>query len=519
MIQSLPVLAKNKLEDNSRSLRRLRDIFDQLNRDQIRYCHWKSNIRLKEALNGETDLDLLVDWEQSADFERILLQHGVKRILAEPGRRYPSLEDYLGYDPESGKLFHLHIHYQLVLGEQFVKNYRIPVESRYLDAVITRFGVRVPSPEYELIILSVRALLKYRDRDVIKDTFSIRYPGIPAHILDEIKHLHNQTTEDDIEQALSSVFDMLPGDVIQEFLQVVLESPRSGIKFYALRRRLRKALGEYQRYSRGKARLIYFRESWQRRNSFFVRKTKGKMTFAKGGLSMALIGVDGAGKTTLHQQIIAWLNWKMDIQGYYLGSKEPSKQSEILYLVFRMFRRSQRSLTTRFGDDNILARWLEHGKWYFLHAHHAAIGKDRYKRYQYGTTRVLNGSTVVYDRFPLELISSGSDYRLLDGPQGPDLGSSLPGFLSKRLISRELEYYRMMHLPDYLIVLDVDPEISIQRKPDHSKETVTAKSRAINHLLASNGFSNHRARIVHIDANLPLEQVLDNLKTSIWGIL
>ena len=40
-------------------LRHLTDIFLTLNERGIRYCHWKSNVRLTESLEGLTDLDLL----------------------------------------------------------------------------------------------------------------------------------------------------------------------------------------------------------------------------------------------------------------------------------------------------------------------------------------------------------------------------------------------------------------------------------------------------------------------------
>jgi len=38
----------------------LRALFDSLRRAGVRYCHWKSNWRLRETLRGETDLDLLI---------------------------------------------------------------------------------------------------------------------------------------------------------------------------------------------------------------------------------------------------------------------------------------------------------------------------------------------------------------------------------------------------------------------------------------------------------------------------
>ena len=51
------------------------------------------------------------------------------------------------------------MHEVLVLGERYVKNYHLPIEREFLDSVRLLDGVPVPSPELELGVLAVRALL------------------------------------------------------------------------------------------------------------------------------------------------------------------------------------------------------------------------------------------------------------------------------------------------------------------------------------------------------------------------
>jgi len=519
MIQGIKLDSEVLINGNNNTLESLSKMFFDLNEKSIRYCHWKSNLRLNEALMGETDLDLLVDRKHSREFRQILLEHDVKPVLAAPGRRYSGLEDYLGFDRSSGKLFHLHVHYRLVLGEQFVKNYHLRIENQILDSVNLVSGVKVPTPEIELIILCTRALLKFRDRDVIKDVFSIRSPGIPAHIRKELEYLSDQTTIEAVDQVLSADLNILPRETILEFISIIQVNARNGRGLFRLRKNLRNFLRSYQRYSREKATYIYFKELWRRRNSFHPNKTQGRMTFANGGISLALIGVDGAGKTTLHQQLIAWLSWKMDIRGFYLGSKKPSKISDLLYLVFRMFRRSQRDLSGRFGKDSLIVQWLGSIKNNLLIAHYVSIGNDRYTRYLMATSSANNGSCVVYDRFPLEQISEEPDFRLMDGPLSPAVRENPPGYLGRTLISKELDYYQNMLLPDYLLVLDVDPEISIQRKPDHNREILSSKNRAIKDLLNNINVGNNGNYIFQINANLPFDDVLQQLKSVVWNTL
>ena len=138
MIFSIMITSQTKiyppiLEPEFPSLEAVAGLFQMLHAQGVRYVHWKSNIRLGLSLQGGTDLDLLVDKEHSRTFRQILLQQEIKPILPPQGQRYPGMEHYLGFDPASGKLFHLHVHYQLVLGDEYIKNFRLPLEEYFLQ--------------------------------------------------------------------------------------------------------------------------------------------------------------------------------------------------------------------------------------------------------------------------------------------------------------------------------------------------------------------------------------------------
>ena len=92
----------------------------------VSYCHWKSNEHLRPGTLGETDLDILVDRESASQVVQMLAETGYKRMAAVPARSYVGIEDYLALDQSSGRLIHLHLHYRLVLGEKFLKGYRVP---------------------------------------------------------------------------------------------------------------------------------------------------------------------------------------------------------------------------------------------------------------------------------------------------------------------------------------------------------------------------------------------------------
>ena len=493
-------------------------LFRELNRRGIRYCHWKSNIRLEKSLQGRTDLDLLVDRKDIPAFRQLLHAHGVKLALAAPGRDYPAVENHLGFDPSTGRLFHLHVHYQLVLGEQFVKNYRLPLESHFLNSVHLSQEVKIPSPELEIAVLSLRALLKYRARDFVRDVFSIRSSGLPADILHEIKSLLCETSVERIAQVLPRLAEVIPADVVLEFLQTVVRRPRAGFTFYRLRRRLRRALRPHQRHSRVAASARYLCELWRRRTRFRFAPQK-KMSMPAGGVTLALIGADGAGKSTVCQLLVQWLSWKLDVRRYYLGSKQPSRLSTSLYVAYRALRRSHRAVAEMLGDASLLSRGAGLVRDTFLGLHHLSIGYDRYFRYRAGARRALGGSIVIFDRCPLDSIPLGPGLRLMDGPQISSLLEGRTSTVLRALAKAEQRLYRKIRPPEFLFVLEVSPEVSFQRKPDHQPAVLQAKSSAISALASRASEGAARLNLSTIDANRPLDGVMSQLKSKVWELL
>jgi thymidylate kinase len=511
MQQVVSQMVQATAKEQTTALNTLVELFATLNRRGVRYCHWKSNLRLDLSLRGQTDLDLLIDTGHRELFRQVLEEYQVKLVEAAPGKRYPDIENYLGFDPAAGKMFHLHVHYRLVLGEQFVKNYRVPLEEEFLGSVHLDQGVNVPAPELELIILSLRALLKYRDRDAVKDVLSIRSPGIPAHILSEIHWLLEQTTVEAVSATLARMPDVVPADIVLDFLATVLRSPRDGAALYRLRQRVRRALRPYQRHGRPAASARYFRELWRRRKSLLKFGPAKGMTLPSGGPTVALVGVDGSGKTTLSHELSNWLAGQTNARLYYLGSKQPSWLSDWLYLAFRAARRGHRSVSRRLGQESPPAKALESVRQGLLYSHYLSVGLDRYRRYRLGRLEAKNGSIVIFDRFPLEAP--------LDGPETQRAASGRAGMLATALSRLETGLYAKFALPDLLVLLEVSPEVSAQRKPDHPREVIEAKRRTLQALRTRFATLPARQRPEVVNADLPFDDVLAQIKKAIWASL
>ena len=88
---------------------------------------------------------------------------GFKEALVPRSRRVPGVVNFLGVDGPTDKFVHIHAHYELVVGDDTTKNYRLPVERAYLESSVQGGLFRVPAPEYEFIGFVIRMLLKHAD--------------------------------------------------------------------------------------------------------------------------------------------------------------------------------------------------------------------------------------------------------------------------------------------------------------------------------------------------------------------
>lgn len=501
----------NKYSKGDRPLARAVELFQALNDQGIRHCHWKSNWNLDQSMRGLTDLDLLVDRSQALRFRGILCQQDFKQVLSEPFKQHPAMEDYLGFDRDSGRFVHLHVHYQLILGEQFVKNYHLPLEQAFLDSSDSYGGIKLPPPELETIVLVIRALLKYRDRDFIKDILSAGRRGLPADILKEFEYLLNQTTLESISSTLESQVDFVSCDIVLEFLAIIKAKRRPAFALYRLRRSLLNELRPYQRYSRWRAVIRYFRVGLAPRCllSFGRSSSSKKKTMMSGGLTIAVVGADGAGKSTVVRELRNWLSWRLTVRTYYMGSQDPSTMTKAIGWGSRVTGYAYRACCVFMGERN--ARFLSGLSRLFRSLHLIAIGMDRHNRYIAGRRNASQGSLVICDRYPLEAARMGS--RFMDGPRIASTHPREMGQLATALSQAEESIYRRIRPPDHLVILHVSPHVSAQRKPDDAQEMLESKCQALKRI---EGKGLH---VTDIDANQPLDQVLLQVKSAVWDLL
>jgi thymidylate kinase len=232
------------------------------------------------------------------------------------------------------------------------------------------------------------------------------------------------------------------------------------------------------------------------------------MQMNNGGLMIAIVGGDGAGKTTAVEEVYKWLSRNFTIKRFHMGKPKWS----FLTILIRGILKIGRSLgfypfyrgEIKYTNDTDL---LEFPGYPSL-IRGICNARDRYLTYTNARRFATNGGVVILDRFPLPQI------KFMDGPHIARLTANLKTTrLLKFLIDREERYYKKMVLPELLIVLRADPAIAVRRKTDEDEVSVRARSTEIWDM----DWKQTPAYLV--DANRSKEEVLSEVKRLVWSHL
>ncbi len=473
----------------------IRQLCEKLNAQGVRYVHWKSNINIHQALSGIDDLDLLVDREQTCVFFEVLHQLGFREVVDRPSRQIPGIHHLYGYDAASGQTVHVHAHFQLVLGHDMTKNYHLPLERAVLSSAQRDRLLPIASPSVELILYSLRMLLKFnrlhnplRKIDMLQNHRELEY----------LEHLAD-------EQAIDQILQHDLPSVDRALLDACRQAARPGVPNQLraqVQRRLHRALRPYARRSRPLDRWLKLARTAIRLIEVRLRIPKRKKRFSNGGLIVAVVGGDGAGKTTIVQHLAQHFGRFVATETAHLGKPRRDLLSHTARLVYRADKLGRRvlaatGLTTSGTDHPTLLKWKQF-----------CTARDRYRAYGRARRAATAGSIVLCDRWPLPGLT------LMDGPRPVDETTlSAEGQLTGWLRRQEIRLHHQIVRPDALVVLRVDPEIAVARKTDEHPDHVRPRSTQVWQF----DWQTLDAQVV--DASRPLEQVVSQVLQASWRAL
>lgn len=472
-----------------------KDLFSSWNDAGLLYCHWKSNEHLLPGLDGDTDLDVLLSRDDQTKGETILHELDFLQCKSQYGARYPNVDDWIGFDKETGKLIHLHLHYALVTGHKGMKEYELPWSERALRTRILDedFGVYIMEPNLEMVTLYTRIGLKASFIEIIRCWIGMF--KLEKDVKKEIVWLKARADWNKVLQLLdlfygknaATIIGIMQKELIDaddyQILRKVAEAnfkKDSSVKHFMRLREL-----SYLLYHICLKRIL-------KRLKPIISK---KVPISEKGLTVAFLGQDGAGKTTVTKNLIKWWSWKMDVRYVYLGSGEN-------YFSLK------KSLSHKLPSKGVFKYFRAMLGLSVL----SDVAKQSYKNVLKAEEIASKGGLVIFDRFPQTKYMSICDGPKLRKKVHDYFGNGVFSKLFAPMIKTEEKYIgkTVTHTPDVVIKLTLTPEESIRRKPHEDYEAVKQKHAIVNSLTFDN------SDVYTIDATMPFEDELLLIKNIIW---
>ena len=475
-------------------------LFERLFCEDILYCHWKSNLNLGKSCAGQTDFDLLVRIRDCEKFNTVLRDLEFKRIITPPSKQFPGIEDYLGFDSETGRLCHLHVHYKLILGQKYIKNHHLPIENIVLSDLRILDSVYIPSAEMELLLLVIRSCMKLSIKNILQYLLQNRKSFFPKNILNEFRFLLNDYKQYRFRDVLLKSGLPLSESRLLAFIEKLNNETLTIANILLLRFHIFKSLRpfRYQSYVKSYKKafklmlhmLPLINKIWPVPR----KKLNGR------GRSFSLVGADGSGKTTLVKDLIKWLSWKMQVRTFYFGIPKTLGLKVINKIVVNL-----RSLCQARGGKTFIPfldsiqNTLVAFKW-------VCIARKRLRIFNSFRKVAETGGVAITDRYPL------ADFWNMDVPMdGPRIRKE-GGNGGWKWADREEQLYLLFRSPTKVFVLKASIAVLRKRRNDLNPVSHNIKAEAVHSIEESH-------EICAIDANRPYDEVLINLKRKIWELL
>lgn len=498
------------------------------------HAYWKASRRLEEALQSQGDYDLLVLPEDRHRWEEALHRRGFQKFRPRRTQDLEEMAHYVGIF--QGQLIHLHLHFSPLSGEYDVWEYAFGTSSQALRHRVLHAGFQVYClrPELEFLLLLLRSVGEpkmggffslsskaQQDLDFIWEEISIenlaelfQEYNLPAELFSLLKSAKDLEQSMGEEKLLRDIYPFLKGSLSQ---------------FQRISSQRRQQL-HLRRQALGYAEVLSTKATPALLPSF---RQQRKLRATDRGLFVAIVGPDGAGKSTLTVALKTWLDEALDVEQIYLGKgnlvstiwqglaevkwtlleaagkerpqpKEVATPEEVQDLDIEAELERVHALSGASSFEEKRTPLREH-VWELSRVSQALrqLRKSRQARKERDKGRV-----VLTDRFPHHQERFGGGPAIQFSPE--------EGGLTR--ILGETERLLLTHLvtrqaPDVVIRLAISAEEAWKRKPDHNYEEIRQKVEAMERVRFP------RSREFVLDSTEPFDEVLTKAKQIIWDEL
>lgn len=478
-----------------------KETFQQFSENDINYCHWKSNEHLIEGLEGITDLDVLIEKSSYNETVKLLMQLGYKKGETISYLNYSSIEDYIGFDSNTGKIVHLHLHFELMIGKKFVKGLHLPWEDLIYKTTLIdeETGVNIINPNIEIILLFIR---NYSKKNLVH---KLKRKKLSKDDKVEFNWLKSRVTKEELKEFSKKLELGNLGEEINEYIEQSsnkkLNKIYKSIKIFLMEKLFFNNLPQNIKYFSLK--IIAAKNLILHR--YFNKPQRYRRGLSEGGIIIAFLGVDGAGKSTLIHSINKWLSWKIDTYNIYFGSGDGS--SSLLRLPLKIVaklrvKKRGNSLHIKESDTKKKNKKLKLAKVIWA----ITLAAEKKSKFKQMLKARSNGLIILTDRYPQTQIQGYND-----GPLLSEWKDS-KNILKQILYRYEIKTYNLSNYfqPDILLKLKIPQELSASRKNDTPLYMIKKKIDAIETISFNNSLE------VSIDTSGSVEESALLIKREIW---
>jgi len=418
----------------------------------IRYVHWKSNTNIEKALSGEDDLDILVSKEDKKKLFDVFHSNNIVAVNSYKDSYTSSISHHIGLDTGSNLLVHIHLHFELEIGYDHLKQFRIPLEEELISTGTRHKNIRISKVEFEYILLVIRLSLKNSLVGFIfKKPSKHLKPFLNPNEVEEYLDLSARSDMNQVQIVLHKYFGFLDKEIFHSCERLISENTYP-IKFLNNAFRFELSLDQYSKTSTVQsffwALLRNLSIYWKILLMKILNTTTLKKTLKNGGRIFSFIGGDGAGKTTNIELLKSKLERHFEVKTLHYGRPRTYLKSlpfVALYYIFKSL-----GLTKQAASLNYLA-----------------LGINRKETIKKAMDFRQKGFIVLLDRMWMEGITT----------------MDCPKIFSQRYRSRiwmkigrfEKKLYQEVYV-DEVFVLKLPPSIALIRRPEDDEQELLLRS-------------------------------------------
>lgn len=482
----------------------IRSLFSSLEQKGVRYCHWKSNIRLEATLAAAEDIDLLVERRDAGLFHAALLENGFKLTQSRSGIAHPGVFHAFGLDEASAELLHVHAYFQIVSGDSLVKSYRLPIERSILQQTRYLHGVRIPTPEAELVIFALRIALKHTG--LIEILLANRHY---RRVSRELGWLREAANAERAEALCTAWFPSIDPPLFRQLLDAI-EVERAVARRVVVGWRVARRLRGLRRLNPmvGAASRL-----WRVLSLLVMRfRRRRELVLQTGGMIVALVGPKATGKSTISHVLATRLGLHLDVVRIHAG-KPPATA---LTLLPRLLVPAARFLFSkeRSGEYEKPERRREQRYSLLYILRMTLLAHDRRKLLSRALRAATAGSIVISDRYPMESVGA-IDSSCFDEAAVAKCSSPL----KRWLMNEERALYKGLPKPGLRLCLEAPIETTIERdarrlKRDGPDAAAVRRRWELESRPVSPG-----TLAIRIDTSRPLDETIRSVVGAVWSAL